>query len=135
MNENDLNRDPIKIQIQTIKIEPSKLKDNNIAQDKPGNNLSQIQYYTATTALVIIIISWFLIIFEPGKYKLISIFAIPYYTRLKKRKVLDHQTRGKILGYIQSEPGTHYNELKKNKPTRSCNQLAGLTANNPKAGL
>ena len=27
---------------------------------------------------------------------------------------MDHHTRGQILGYIQSEPGTHYNELKKN---------------------
>ena len=113
MNEEDLDRGQIRKQIRTMKIEPAKLKDDNISQDRPGYNYFQIQYYTATT-LGIIVISWFLIIFEPGKYKLTALFVTPYYTRLKKRKVLDHQTRGKILGYIQSEPGMHYNELKKN---------------------
>ena len=45
------------------------------------------------------------------KYKLFTLFA-PLYTRIKKKHVLDHFTRGRIYGYIESNPGAHYNMLR-----------------------
>jgi predicted transcriptional regulator len=49
---------------------------------------------------------------EFGKYKFI-LFFIPLYTRLKKEKVLEHFTRGRIYGYIQANPGEHLNAIKR----------------------
>ena len=49
---------------------------------------------------------------EVGKYKFLS-FLFPLYTKLKKEKVLDHYTRGKIHGYILANPGDHYNSIRK----------------------
>jgi len=45
------------------------------------------------------------------KYKLFTLFA-PLYTRIKKKHVLDHFTRGRIYGYIESNPGAHYNIIR-----------------------
>ncbi len=47
---------------------------------------------------------------EVGYFSLISLF-LPLYVRLKKRDVLSHFTRGQIFGYIQANPGTHYNAI------------------------
>lgn len=48
---------------------------------------------------------------EPFKYKVVAAVAIPLFTRIKKEEVLDHETRGRIRGHIESDPGIHYNEL------------------------
>ena len=45
------------------------------------------------------------------KYKFFTLFA-PLYTRIKKKHVLDHFTRGRIYGYIEANPGAHYNMLR-----------------------
>ncbi|UCE37000.1 MAG: winged helix-turn-helix transcriptional regulator [Thermoplasmata archaeon] len=47
---------------------------------------------------------------EVGYFSLISLF-LPLYVRLKKKDVLSHFTRGQIFGYIQANPGTHYNAI------------------------
>lgn len=47
---------------------------------------------------------------EIGYYALLSLF-LPLYVRLKKKDVLSHFTRGQIFGYIQANPGTHYNDI------------------------
>ncbi len=43
----------------------------------------------------------------------IAFFSLlyPFYTRLKKNKLLDNFTRGRIYGHIESNPGIHYSEL------------------------
>ncbi len=51
---------------------------------------------------------------EFGKYGLFKILIFPLYTRLRKTEVLDHFVRGQIYGYIQANPGTHFNLLKTN---------------------
>ena len=50
---------------------------------------------------------------ELGKYKLLSLFFIPLYSKLKKDKILEHETRGMIRGYVIAHPGSHYNQIKK----------------------
>jgi DNA-binding MarR family transcriptional regulator len=47
---------------------------------------------------------------EIGYLALLSIF-LPLYVRLKKKDVLSHFTRGQIFGYIQANPGAHYNAI------------------------
>jgi predicted transcriptional regulator len=47
---------------------------------------------------------------EIGYLALLSLF-LPLYVRLKKKDVLSHFTRGQIFGFIQANPGTHYNAI------------------------
>lgn len=47
---------------------------------------------------------------ETGKYKMMLLF-VPLYTRLRKDRVLDHETRGMIKGFVYADPGIHYNEI------------------------
>jgi predicted transcriptional regulator len=47
---------------------------------------------------------------EIGYLSFISLF-LPLYVRLKKKDVLSHFVRGQIYGYIQANPGTHYNDI------------------------
>ncbi|MCK4758097.1 MAG: PKD domain-containing protein [Thermoplasmata archaeon] len=49
---------------------------------------------------------------EVGKYAFL-LFFIPLYSKLKKDKILDTYTRGKIHGYIMANPGEHYNAIKR----------------------
>jgi len=48
---------------------------------------------------------------ERGKTAALFLF-VPLYTRLRHEKVLDHETRGMIRGYIVANPGDHYNSIK-----------------------
>jgi len=50
---------------------------------------------------------------EPGKYKLLSLLVVPLYVKRKQDKVLENFVRGQIFGFIQANPGTHYNYIKR----------------------
>jgi hypothetical protein len=39
--------------------------------------------------------------------------VIPLYTKIRREEVLDHFTRGRIYGMIESSPGVHYTLIKK----------------------
>jgi DNA-binding MarR family transcriptional regulator len=47
---------------------------------------------------------------EIGYYGLLSLF-LPLYVRIKKKDVLNHVARCQIYGYIQANPGAHYNAI------------------------
>lgn len=49
---------------------------------------------------------------ENSRFGLFKLFLIPLYTRMKRDTVLDHFTRGRIYGFIESHPGTHYSHIK-----------------------
>jgi parallel beta-helix repeat protein len=49
---------------------------------------------------------------DVGKYGFL-LFFLPLYTRINRKEVLNHETRGRIRGMIESDPGIRYNELKK----------------------
>ncbi len=40
------------------------------------------------------------------------LFLLPLYSKIKRERVLDHFVRGQIFGYIQANPGEHYNGIK-----------------------
>lgn len=46
------------------------------------------------------------------RYKFYSVFFFPLYVKLKRERILDNFTRGRIYGYLEAHPGAHYNELK-----------------------
>jgi len=48
---------------------------------------------------------------ENARY-LFLLFFLPMYTKIKRERVLDHFVRGQIFGYIQANPGEHYNAIK-----------------------
>jgi predicted transcriptional regulator len=110
----DLKEDITKIEVFNTTLKPA--EPGLPKEPKETKKVTQVNslIYIGLSTICVITITGFLIVIEPYKYKLIAAFATPYYSRLKKDKVLDHNTRGQIQGYIQSEPGAHYNELKKN---------------------
>jgi len=48
---------------------------------------------------------------ENAKYAFL-LFFLPLYTKIKRERVLDHFVRGQIFGYVQANPGEHYNAIK-----------------------
>jgi|GEM_PF-6927676 len=50
---------------------------------------------------------------ETWKFKALLLFVVPLYTRLRPEVTLDNFTRGRIYGYIEANPGEHYNAIKK----------------------
>ncbi len=50
---------------------------------------------------------------ETSKYKLLSLLIVPLYVKRERDKVLDNFVRGQIYGFIQANPGTHYNFIKR----------------------
>jgi len=55
----------------------------------------------------------FLGLTENGKYAFFKFLVIPLYTKIRREEVLDHFTRGRIYGMIESSPGVHYTLIKK----------------------
>ena len=47
---------------------------------------------------------------EVGRYKFF-LLLLPLYTRLKKKDVLDDFNRGRIMGYIETNPGVHFTDI------------------------
>jgi predicted transcriptional regulator len=39
--------------------------------------------------------------------------VIAFYTKLKKERLLDHETRQRIMDHIRDHPGTYYSEIRK----------------------
>ena len=56
---------------------------------------------------------FFVVATETGKYKLFTFLLpfLPLFTRIKKDDALDSFVRGRVYGYIESNPGTHYTEI------------------------
>lgn len=48
---------------------------------------------------------------EVGMYGMFPL-VMPLYTRIKKDEVLDHYTRGRIMGYLQANPGENFQSIK-----------------------
>ena len=76
-------------------------------------NKEPVAYVTSTSAGVLAL--GLLAFTETGKYKLLALLAllIPMYTRIQKEDVLDQFVRGQIYGYIKTNPGVHYNQIRR----------------------
>ncbi|MEW6069638.1 MAG: VWA domain-containing protein, partial [Candidatus Thermoplasmatota archaeon] len=71
--------------------------------------IALLAFLTATA----IIIGFFFGGTELGKYKLLTLLVVPLFTKLKKENILDHYTRGRIHGFIEANPGAHFNLIKR----------------------
>jgi predicted transcriptional regulator len=49
---------------------------------------------------------------ETSKVSLLGL-GLPLYTKLRKERVMDDFTRGRIFGYIGANPGEHFNAIKR----------------------
>jgi predicted transcriptional regulator len=49
---------------------------------------------------------------ELGKFALLSLL-LPLYSKIRKERVLDHFMRGQIYYHIKTNPGDHYNSIKR----------------------
>jgi predicted transcriptional regulator len=76
-------------------------------------NKEPVAYVTSTSVGVMVL--GFLVFTETGKYKLLALFTllIPLYMRIQKEDVLDQFVRGQIYGYIKTNPGVHYNQIRR----------------------
>jgi predicted transcriptional regulator len=70
---------------------------------------------TVTTTSVSVLAIGLFALTETGKYKLLALLPllIPMYTRIQKEDVLDQFVRGQIFGYIKTNPGVHYNQIRR----------------------
>jgi DNA-binding MarR family transcriptional regulator len=52
---------------------------------------------------------------ESGKYRLLVLLSLllPLYSRIQKEDVLDQFVRGQIYGFIKTNPGAHYNQIRR----------------------
>ncbi|MDI6887987.1 MAG: DUF2330 domain-containing protein, partial [Candidatus Thermoplasmatota archaeon] len=87
----------------TIVIQPT--HPQNILQSP----LAIATFLTATA----ILLGLFFSATELGKYKLFAFLIVPLFTKLKKEAILDHYTRGRIHGFIEANPGAHFNLIKR----------------------
>ena len=51
---------------------------------------------------------------EAGRLSVFAWILFPLYVRRKRNEILEHQTRGMILGYIMVHPGDTYTDIKRN---------------------
>jgi predicted transcriptional regulator len=61
------------------------------SEDKEGGTLYYTLYIIISTVIIVVVL-----------------LAAVMYTRLKSRRLLEHQTREKLFNYIQTNPGIHY---------------------------
>jgi DNA-binding transcriptional ArsR family regulator len=69
---------------------------------------------TTSTSISALAVGFFALT-ETGKYKLLALLPllIHMYTRIQKEDVLDQFVRGQIYGYIRTNPGVHYNQIRR----------------------
>ncbi|MEM0466146.1 MAG: winged helix-turn-helix transcriptional regulator [Candidatus Thermoplasmatota archaeon] len=69
---------------------------------------------TTSTSLGLLALG-FIALTETGKYKFLALLIvfIPLYTRIQKEDVLDQFVRGQIYGFIKTNPGVHYNQIRR----------------------
>jgi|GEM_PF-3728623 len=75
---------------------------------------SPVPVLTVTISIVLIVVVIGLVgasRTEPGMYWMLPFFVV-LYSRIKNVEALDHYTRGRIMGYLQANPGEHYNSIR-----------------------
>lgn len=68
-------------------------------------------FFAATLALVILGLASTMSV-ERSRYAILAMFLI-FYVKLKRKDVLEQFTRGRIMGYIEANPGAHFGALRK----------------------
>jgi DNA-binding MarR family transcriptional regulator len=70
---------------------------------------------TAVTASFGLLAIGLLAFTETGRYRILVLFSmlLPFYAKMSKEDVLDQFVRGQIYGFIKTNPGAHYNQIRR----------------------
>lgn len=76
-------------------------------------SLSQLAAVGVVTVLTCAIISvfGFYATTDPGKFAVFKLLIAPFYTRVKKEEVLNHEVRELVYDYVQTHPGEHFRAI------------------------
>jgi predicted transcriptional regulator len=91
---------------------PEESDETDISSDSAGYNRVEVIATVSSAALIITLTVIAISIVEAAKYKFFGAVAVQY-SRLRKERLLDNETREVISSHIQSKPGDHYNSIKK----------------------
>jgi outer membrane protein assembly factor BamB/predicted transcriptional regulator len=99
----------------TVKQSERKIVIQNDVNARPVTQLrAPFPFYNVVITIVLISVVIGLVGLsrtEPGMYWMLPFFFL-LYSRIKKVEALDHYTRGRIMGYLQANPGEHYNSIR-----------------------
>ena len=95
-----------------ITVKAKEALPDSISNERGGGIFAPSTATTGTFTVIMIALLYFFGGTEIGKYKLLGI-VIPFYSKLTRKMVLDHETRGIIRGYILANPGDHFTSIKK----------------------
>ncbi len=73
----------------------------------------ELEWETAAAITIVLALGALIGSTEAGRWSLLLLW-LPLYTKLRKDKILDQQTRGLIQGYITANPGCNYTLIRDN---------------------
>ena len=99
--------DPSVFDSLTLKVGEDGVGDDDEGLPLPGFDAPVLIVGVGLGAMVFLLV---LVGTEVGRYRFL-LLLLPLYTRLKKKNVLDDFNRGRIMGYIETNPGVHYTDI------------------------
>jgi predicted transcriptional regulator len=105
ISEHDESNNEAELHISII--DPENIPEN-------GNSVGEFSILQVSAVAVIALIAGasvaMILSTEYGKYTLYKM-ALPFYTRVKKEEVLNHEVRELVYDYVQSHPGEHFRAI------------------------
>jgi DNA-binding MarR family transcriptional regulator len=95
-----------------ITIIPPPPNDPDSTPDVEGYTIGQVGGIAVVGVLMgsLLAVAGFYASTENGKFALFNLF-LPFYTRVKKEEVLNHEIRELVYDYVQSHPGEHFRAI------------------------
>jgi len=100
--------DPTVFDSLTLEVVEKGTGDDDDWEPLPGFDSPALVVGISVGALVCLFV---LVGSEAGRYRLLLLLFLPLYTRLGKKEVLDDFNRGRIMGYIEANPGVYYTDI------------------------
>lgn len=95
--------------IEVQPIAPDPVKNGSAPSSDDGGSVGPQRIVTAS--LVVVVLLGITLATEVGRTSMLGLL-VPLYTRLRKKDVLDHFTRGKVYGYVIANPGDHISSIR-----------------------
>lgn len=78
----------------------------------PSAARAAIYFVAALSVAAVITIILFFVLTEVGIYAILTMIILPIYSRLTKKKILNNETRKRILRFVHDNPGAHLFEIR-----------------------
>ena len=107
----ELSEDNNKAELYIAIIPPPIPRDNE-NQDVGRYTIAQVGSIAVVGVLMgsLLAVAGFYATTENGKFALFNLF-LPFYTRVKKEEVLNHEVRELVYDYVQTHPGEHFRAI------------------------